>query len=207
MQMSREGVLVQMIELRRQTMPWLRRPKPARKWPMFELWRSPEATTLETIESFRWIGDAGASDQSALETLAARIIDRHSRKLLDADFTIRELVVSRLRIEYPSYSSIQAKILDQQLEIADSWVLTEIQSIRSEPPFPPIEWFEKRVNFDEIDAGNQRDWKHILMRFTERDELWTFSSPSDYWAGLAGRAGIALVRNGRPIAHVITFMN
>ena len=86
-------------------------------------------------------------------------------------------------------------------------MLNEIQSIKLKPPFPPIEWLEKRVDIDEIDAGNPRDWNHIKMRFTERDELWTFSSPRDYWAGLAGRAGVALIRNGRPIAHVITFMN
>ena len=173
---------------------------------MFELWRSPEATTLDTIEGFRWIMDAGFSDQTALETLAARIGHRHSR-VLDANFTIREVVVSRVKSAHPSYSSIQAKTLDQQLKIADCWVLNEIQSIKLAPPFPPTEWLEKRVDFDEIDTGNPRDWSHIKMRFTERDELWTFSSPRDYWEGLAGRAGVALIRNGRPIAHVITVMN
>ena len=71
MQMNRESILVQMIEVRRRTISWLRRPKPARKWPMFELWRSPEATTLDTIESFRWIRDAGLSDQSTLEDVGS----------------------------------------------------------------------------------------------------------------------------------------
>jgi hypothetical protein len=42
---------------------------------------------------------------------------------------------------------------------------------------------------------------------TDRDELWAFSSPAEYWKGLAGRAGVALVRDGRPIAHVVTVMN
>ena len=73
------------------------------------------------------------------------------------------------------------------------------------PPFLlSTEWLEKRVDFDEIDTGNPRDRSHIKMRFTERDELWTFSSPCDYSPeGLAGRAGVALIRNGRPIADVI----
>jgi hypothetical protein len=206
MRIARENILVQMIEVRRRTISWLRRPKPARKWPMFELWRSPEATALDTIESFRWIRDSGLNDQPALETLATRIGVRPSREL-DADFTIRELVVSRLKIEHPSYSSIEAKTLDRQLEIADSWVLNEIQLIKSKRSFPPIEWLEKRVDIDEIGAGSSGDWNRLKMFLTERDELWTFSSPPDYWAGLAGRAGVALVRNGRPIAHVITVMN
>jgi hypothetical protein len=105
------------------------------------------------------------------------------------------------------YSSIEAKTLDRQLEIADSWVLNEIQLIKSKRSFPPIEWLEKRVDIDEIGAGSSGDWNRLKMFLTERDELWTFSSPPDYWAGLAGRAGVALVRNGRPIAHVITVMN
>ena len=67
---------------------------------MFELWRSPEATTLDTIEGFRWIMDAGFSDQTALETLAARIGHRHSR-VLDANFTIREVVVSSVKERAP----------------------------------------------------------------------------------------------------------
>ena len=89
-----------MIEVRRRTIPWLRRPNPARKWPMFELWRSPEATILDTIESFRWIRDADVTEQIALETLAARIGHRHSR-VLDPNFTIREIVVSRVRERAP----------------------------------------------------------------------------------------------------------
>ena len=206
MQMDRENILVQMIEVRRRSISWLRRPKPARKWPMFELYRMPEATALDTIESFRWLSDSGLSDQSALETLATRIGDRRGGTV-HADFTIRELVLSRLKMTHPSYSPCSEKILDQQLEIADSWVLNEIQSIKSKRPFPPIEWLQKRVDIDEIGAGSSGDWNRLKMFFTERDELWTFSSPPDYWAGLAGRAGIALVRNGRPIAHVITVMN
>jgi hypothetical protein len=39
------------------------------------------------------------------------------------------------------------------------------------------------------------------------DELWTFSSPAESWKYLAGRAGVALVRDGKPIKVVITLMN
>ncbi len=196
-----------MIEVRRRSTSWLRRPKPAGNWPMFELWRSPEAAILDTIEGFHWIRDSGLSDKSALETLAARIGEKHGRTL-HADFTIRQLVVNWLKVTHPLYSPSSEKVLDQQLEIADSWVLNEIQSIRSQPPYPPIEWLEEQMlDIDEIDAGNSRDWHRLKMRFTEYDELWKFCSPSEYWAGLAGRAGIALVRNGRPIAHVTTVMN
>ena len=39
------------------------------------------------------------------------------------------------------------------------------------------------------------------------DELWTFMSPPDSWKNLAGRAGIALVRDGKPVSILVTFMN
>ena len=42
---------------------------------------------------------------------------------------------------------------------------------------------------------------------TDGDELWEFSSPAEYWENLAGREGVALVRDGRPIAHVVALMN
>ena len=39
------------------------------------------------------------------------------------------------------------------------------------------------------------------------DELWTFSSPAQSWEDLAGRAGVALVRDGNPIKVLVTMMN
>ena len=47
----------------------------------------------------------------------------------------------------------------------------------------------------------------FVVRRQEGDELWRFSSPGWTWEALMGRSGIALVRNGHPIAHVGTIMN
>jgi len=41
----------------------------------------------------------------------------------------------------------------------------------------------------------------------EGDELWEFCSSWESWQKLAGRAGIALVRNGEVVASVDTMMN
>ena len=101
-------------------------------------------------------------------------------------------------------------ILVQQIEMAEKWVRDEIQWTKSEPAFPPTEWLKKRIGVEDIDsakAGKCADWNCIKARLTEHDELWEFSSPSHYWEGLAGRAGVVLIRDGRSIAHVITVMN
>ena len=73
-------------------------------------------------------------------------------------------------------------------------------------PFPPIEWLIRRIDVAEIEKHPR--WERAFKaRMTDRDELWEFDSPAEYWEGLAGREGVALVRDGRPIAHVVTVMN
>ena len=39
------------------------------------------------------------------------------------------------------------------------------------------------------------------------DELWEFRSGRESWQHLAGRAGIALMRDGREVASLITMMS
>ena len=48
------------------------------------------------------------------------------------------------------------------------------------------------------------DLKFLML---PEDELWTFSSPPEHWAKLVGRSGVVLLRNARPIGHVITALN
>lgn len=47
----------------------------------------------------------------------------------------------------------------------------------------------------------------LLVQMQEGDELWTYSSPQLTWNDLAGEAGVALVRNGTIVAHVVSFGN
>jgi hypothetical protein len=50
-------------------------------------------------------------------------------------------------------------------------------------------------------------WESLKARMQPGDELWTFSSSPQSWRDLAGRAGIALVRNGQIIERLVTMMN
>jgi hypothetical protein len=109
----------------------------------------------------------------------------------------------------------------------------DIERNKLEPAFPPNEWLKERFDASMIDSGRElpfagskimaktgdrtrsldaskpvdRDWERIKIRMLPEDELWTFSSSADSWAQLAGRMGIALVRNGRAIKHAVTLMN
>jgi hypothetical protein len=50
-------------------------------------------------------------------------------------------------------------------------------------------------------------WEALKARMQPGDELWTFASSPQSWRDLAGRAGIALVRNGQIIERLVTMMN
>jgi len=51
------------------------------------------------------------------------------------------------------------------------------------------------------------DWEALKAQMQPGDELWTFASPPESWQHLAGRAGIALVRDGNPIVVLLGAMN
>ncbi|MGA2174457.1 MAG: hypothetical protein ABSH38_05690 [Verrucomicrobiota bacterium] len=54
--------------------------------------------------------------------------------------------------------------------------------------------------------GN-RQWHEFLASMQEGDELWEFCSSEFSWEHLAGRAGIALVRNGEIFDCMLTSMS
>ena len=92
--------------------------------------------------------------------------------------------------------------------------------------WPPIQWLVARGDFNELatlkgltlplqapavlsfrDPWMPQALDKMQQSMIPGDELWTFSSPPETWQHLMGRAGIALVRNGKPIAHIVTMMN
>lgn len=50
-------------------------------------------------------------------------------------------------------------------------------------------------------------WRKLLEQMQDGDELWEFMSDDESWEMLAGRAGIALLRDGKIIAEIVTRMN
>lgn len=52
-----------------------------------------------------------------------------------------------------------------------------------------------------------RAWEELKPLMRPGDKVWTFASLPDSREHLAGRAGIALVRDGVPIRTIVTLMN
>ena len=78
-------------------------------------------------------------------------------------------------------------------------------------------WLDKKLTIPEAEAGHQYNglafghmnaqWELLKSEMIEGDELWSFNSPADSWRHLAGRSGIALVRNGEVIQALLTMMS
>ena len=61
----------------------------------------------------------------------------------------------------------------------------------------------KPVPFGFINAR----WEKFKAGIRTGDELWEFKSSDESWEKLAGRAGFCIVREGRVIDAIITYMN
>ena len=92
----------------------------------------------------------------------------------------------------------------------------------------PAAWLQKKISVAEAEATypgvkdersarvpdaakpfgfNHSEWEELKAAMVPGDEIWTFASSPASWRDLAGRAGVALVRNGVPIQVIITAMN
>jgi len=56
-------------------------------------------------------------------------------------------------------------------------------------------------------GGLNAKWEALKASMQPGDELWTFASSPESWRDLAGREGIALVRNGQIVERLVTMMN
>jgi hypothetical protein len=72
---------------------------------------------------------------------------------------------------------------------------------------PMIErWLTDRISYEAAEQRFQRfanspQWRAFLGNFQTGDELWNFRSPPATWPRKVGAAGIAIVRDGRVVAH------
>jgi hypothetical protein len=81
----------------------------------------------------------------------------------------------------------------------------------------PPKWLFDPVDIGEIESAwldkpgpygvSREAWIKLKSQMVEGDDIRAFSAPADYWENLAGRAGYALVRDGKVVASIVTIMN
>ncbi len=75
----------------------------------------------------------------------------------------------------------------------------------------PREWLRKQLSIEAAETqfpGFKNEGAFGPgVSWMEGDQVWSFSSPEDSWRALAGRKGLALVRDGRIVGDYLTVMN
>jgi hypothetical protein len=102
-----------------------------------------------------------------------------------------------------------ARAADDVLAIPKSWLDKKISIAEAEATHPGVN--DERVQSMPESAKPfgflNGQWEALKAEIQPGDELWSFASPPKSWEDLAGRAGVALVRDGNPIKVVVTVMN
>lgn len=64
-------------------------------------------------------------------------------------------------------------------------------------------WTDQELPFQLVSHA----WRHFRSHFQEGDQLWRWSNGQAAWDRLAGRAGLAIVRDGRVVISFLLAMN
>jgi hypothetical protein len=171
-------------------------------------------------ESSPIIGFAGLEEIPPSAELSSRISEIRQRYPTSLPFDVYRSVLNNLpwsdkthfdkQLEELGYVVMGfAKSLDGQeiavamsvLKIGISIELTRLRGAVASLP-KPRKLSSNEPSLDPLDAG-------ISFRTAQKpdDEVWDFSSSRDSWQHLAGRAGLALVRDGTVIETYVTLMN
>lgn len=129
----------------------------------------------------------------------------------------------------PGYFERYGALLERILPYVRRWVLHRMHEAKFGSMQPPAEWIRFQMAVEDIDrepvpfVRNSEEpepfrwdqvrlkgwprWERLKNRMVEGDELWSFSSASGSWENLCGRAGVVVLRQGRPIGDIVLLMN
>jgi hypothetical protein len=123
---------------------------------------------------------------------------------------LSRVLLCAVLLGYFGLAAVPAAMADEATPaIPKAWLIEKVTVAEAEAEHPGIK-DDRLARFP--DAGKpfgfmHQAWEDFKAAMAPGDELWTFSSPAESWADLAGRAGIALVRKDIPIRTIVTKMN
>lgn len=218
-----DEIVVAMIELRQKVDASLEGVSHPSEWRTDDLWSAPEYVIYSILRSIALLMRDGLPEAVALQ----RADERRCLNVLPAGVrvaSVEDYLVRLLRGTAPEY-------LVHGPELLANAVVAARQGLRELPPppflseIPPPDWrWQKIQRFPHCvppflerlrlrspllfpQSRYDEEFFDFVVRMQEGDELWEWSSPRLAWALMAGRAGVALVRDGRAIASVDTMMN
>lgn len=160
------------------------------------------------------------------------VINSPVRRLVDSEITKIELHYAVSDEEVPVVKIILLRlILSSALVIFYPFMLfsefKERKASREEikgyqtVPMSHQSWLQNQITQKEAEAEHMVEidgrkvpfgrmnlaWLSLLDNMQDGDKLYEFQSSDDSWQHLAGRQGIALVRDGEIVADIVTVMN
>ena len=193
---------------------------------MWQLLETPEAMILDVVSKYSALKSADVADALIWEKLEAHRHE-HGEGELPRECDLPRYVSYRLSIEDADYVKLGAQFLAGQIALCERHYRARLQR-QSGREWPPVAWLQRQLSVSEFESigigidpfaagapavlsrgrdGITRELDDLKFLMLPSDQIWTFSSPPDYWQNLGGRAGIALIRKGVPVGHVITAKN
>ena len=96
--------------------------------------------------------------------------------------------------------------------------------LQEEPYTYMLEWLDEQTTLEQVEAEHlvederlpggkavfgfiNDQWEALKARFQEGDQWWNYCSDHDSWVQLAGRAGVALVRDDKIVGAITSRMS
>jgi hypothetical protein len=206
-----------MLDLRRKIAPVESDRHLAEEWPP-RSWFTPEAVILVVCHGLKVLKSDGLSEEAAL-----RKIDGLLQLSLDAsrepDWRLLPYLKRWLGRGRPEYAGLGEALLNRVIGIAQASAKEALANDGG--GWPPADWCKRtlsRADFERAYLSRRKkpqdfrsfgsiEFTRFLLRLRDGDEIKAFSSPPETWRLMMGRAGIAIVRNGRAVMSLMTMMN
>jgi hypothetical protein len=215
-----ETTLRQMVALRRRKATVTRRDPTSPDRPTFRLWGSAEHVIFSLARYVALLQRDGLSEPQALvhidRALGLDVFPQgHVPQILP------RYLATVLAGYHPDYLTYGPELLNAAAALAQSYFAEAVS--RPRESYPPKDWLGPRIELQRFRSeyaehlsaeamlfprsSFEAEVADLAVRWQEGDELRSFSSPSRSWQMKVGSAGVALVRRGRPIAHLLIWMN
>lgn len=210
-----------MIDQRRRVDKTIKREKRASQWPSNKVLATPESLITNIVEFCEFLKNDGYSEEESIRKIATF----SNQALSQENVNLVSYLKLRLEASDPSYLALGPDLLNAAAVIAVAYARKVIEKRRSETPFPPVGWLGEKIAHDNVSTyrntlcartldgkdgvieapvPESRDWIRFQLRIKPDDEIRSFSGSLIPGSGLGYRAGMALVRNGVPIEHIVT---
>jgi hypothetical protein len=102
----------------------------------------------------------------------------------------------------PKSHALGEEFHDRHIALCEAYAGEQLKRAGSRPP---SKWLVEKLDLAEVEKDAYVANLTYLM--LPGVELWSYSSPPGSWEHMLGRAGIALLRDGKPISEIRTMMN